>query len=677
MKPNNAWAVILSVTAALLLTGAALFYLLGLNPAEWKARFAEVFPPKPDVVIVDADSNETESPLSESLPEESVPVEPSAPEESLRDNETVIILTAAVSPYYIKSFDPDAYLASLDVPEEDDDGPVWVKIAASSTEEDLYIVIRTKDKKAAEGTFLLHLTDPDGNITDVKTNAKGSVYLNKLTPGRYKIEMEPVEGFQTAKSVSVTVKAPVKREVIEDISDIGELSDKDDEQEQGRENGSGITAGDLDDDESGKPSGNESSRPESESSTREESRESRQESTAESRAGESESQNESGSEEPRVIEYVYLYPVGPNGFLLFKDSGLESDVKPVEKDDILLYGTRSYKVLVEESEPESSAPESVFDSELSEYDGESSVKEPTYITVTERVELFNEDGTPNGIYDIERVDIATLVTGWQEIDGHTYYFNKKGQPVSGLKKMNGVMYYFSNTGRMADELGIDVSGYQGNINWQKVKDAGITFAIIRVAGRFGGDSKTHNAGDLYYDSKAEKNIKEARAAGIKIGIYFFSQAITAEEAVEEASVCLTYLVEKDANGQPVLDESGNPKMTALELPIFIDMESLNLSTGPGRANAMNRAQRTIVAQAFCDTCINSGYEAGIYANRSYYNSHLYYEQIKQYHIWYAFWTTTNKIPNEKFSYEIWQFDVTATKTIPGISAAVDMDAIFY
>ena len=125
-------------------------------------------------------------------------------------------------------------------------------------------------------------------------------------------------------------------------------------------------------------------------------------------------------------------------------------------------------------------------------------------------------------------------------------------------------------------FGIDVSRYQQNVDWNKVKDAGASFAIIRIGYR------GYGSGALVLDSMFENHFAGARAAGLKVGVYIFSQAINEDEAREEAFAC-AYV----------------PNGRSLDYPVFFDRE---YSTSPhtGRADNLSKAERTACAVAFCE-----------------------------------------------------------------------------
>lgn len=266
-------------------------------------------------------------------------------------------------------------------------------------------------------------------------------------------------------------------------------------------------------------------------------------------------------------------------------------------------------------------------------------------------EALNKDYSAGATFYI--AEVTKTYYGWQNIDGKMYYFDKNGNYVTGNQVIQGVQYKFSQTGVRGGTLGVDVSVYQGNINWQKAKAAGIDFAIIRLGYRGWGSN-----GSLNIDSKFHQNIAGAKAAGIKVGVYFFSQATTEVEAVEEASLCI-----RELGGQ------------ALSLPIFIDTETA--AGGQGRADNLTKAQRTAVCVAFCNTIQNSGYRAGVYSNKYFYTSKLDTPRLLPYTIWLAEWPsnyTADSKPTYSGRYEIWQFSERGDGATYGMgSQYVDMN----
>lgn len=194
--------------------------------------------------------------------------------------------------------------------------------------------------------------------------------------------------------------------------------------------------------------------------------------------------------------------------------------------------------------------------------------------------------------------------------------------------------------------GIDVSKWQGDIDWDKVKGAGIEFAIIRAGYR---GSVT---GSLVEDPYFVTNMKGASASGIPVGVYFFTQAVNEVEAVEEASAVLQLVREYK-----------------LEYPIFIDTEGAG---GNGRADGLDVETRTLVCEAFCRTIENAGYEAGVYGSRNWYNNRLYTDKLDKYFIWLAEYRS---IPLYQGYYQMWQY--TSKGKVNGIEGNVDLDIYYY
>lgn len=191
-------------------------------------------------------------------------------------------------------------------------------------------------------------------------------------------------------------------------------------------------------------------------------------------------------------------------------------------------------------------------------------------------------------------------------------------------------------------VGVDVSKYNQEIDWEKVAAEGIEFAIIRCGYR--GSS----SGSLIEDPLFADNIKGAKKAGLKVGVYFFSQAINEKEAVEEAS-----MVEELC------------KHEILDLPVYLDSESAG---GSGRADQLSKRERTDICKAFCQTIENAGHTAGVYASKNWLEGNLYAEELDMYSIWLAQYTSA---PTYEGSYQIWQY--TSKGTIDGISTKVDLD----
>ena len=183
----------------------------------------------------------------------------------------------------------------------------------------------------------------------------------------------------------------------------------------------------------------------------------------------------------------------------------------------------------------------------------------------------------------------------------------------------------------SSRVGIDVSKWNGDIDWDRVKNAGVEFAIIRAGYR---GSVT---GSLVEDSCFAANMRGAAASGMPVGVYFFTQAVNEVEAVEEA----------------------------LDYPVFIDTEGAG---GNGRADNLDVETRTLVCEAFCRTIANAGYTAGVYGSRNWYNNNLHAQELEKYCIWLAEY---REAPLYQGYYHMWQY--TSKGAVDGIVGNVDMD----
>ena len=233
-------------------------------------------------------------------------------------------------------------------------------------------------------------------------------------------------------------------------------------------------------------------------------------------------------------------------------------------------------------------------------------------------------------------------TGWQNIDGKRYYFDKNGVPVTGEQVIQGMKYVFNADGSLQVNgiMGIDVSKHNGNIDWNAVKNAGVNFVIIRCGYR---GSAT---GVLVEDQRFKSNIQGAAAAGLKVGIYFFSQAVNEIEAVEEASMTIDLI-----------------RRYSITYPVYMDVEEAN-----GRADKLDAAARTRVIRAFCETVRASGYTAGVYASKSWLAEEMNAGELSNYKIWLAQYAAT---PSYGGRYEMWQY--SRRGQISGIPEKVDLN----
>ncbi len=201
--------------------------------------------------------------------------------------------------------------------------------------------------------------------------------------------------------------------------------------------------------------------------------------------------------------------------------------------------------------------------------------------------------------------------------------------------------------RFADcelEYGIDVSHHQGKIDWKKVKEAGISFAIIRVAAR-----GTGKAGGRITDSYYKRNMQEAAKYEIPFGVYVYSQALDEKEAREEADWVLEAI-----------------RGCELQLPVVFDYE---YADGGRLTSALSKTKKTNNCLAFCKKIEDAGYQPMLYANKSFLENSINASAISQYYpIWLAHYTKKTTYAG---IYSYWQY--TAEGKVDGISGKVDMN----
>lgn len=223
-------------------------------------------------------------------------------------------------------------------------------------------------------------------------------------------------------------------------------------------------------------------------------------------------------------------------------------------------------------------------------------------------------------------------------------------PASSLNKeqlitRNNYSFYKEN-GSITSIAGVDVSEYQGDIDWEKVKAAGIDFAIIRVGFR------TYGGGEIQLDTKYVQNIEGALSAGIKVGAYFFSQAVSTEEAVAEADAIIDALEPYD-----------------ISYPVVFDWEMIYGENA--RTDTVGVETLADCCIAFCERVRSAGYKPMIYSNKNTSLMKLDLPRIKDYDFWLAEYNTE---PTYYYDFDIWQY--ASDGYIPGISGEVDMNISF-
>ena len=272
--------------------------------------------------------------------------------------------------------------------------------------------------------------------------------------------------------------------------------------------------------------------------------------------------------------------------------------------------------------------------------------------------------------------------GWKEDAGGKYFAHDNGYLYTNQFITFGptVQYYCDNEGRATlyefngMRKGIDVSAHQQVINWDLVKTSGIEFAMIRVGYRGWG------SGTIIEDKYFERNIREAKRVGIKVGVYFYSGAINTSEAIEEAQ----FVINKVRN-------------YSLDYPIAFDFE--DFENTESRYYKLDKNQRTDISIAFLEMVKRHGYTPMMYGNPNYFNNERYFDTsriVTQYKVWLAHYYWADSARNQYsdfvnflasgkktgYSYEgkqgtidMWQF--SSEGIISGINGRVDLNISYF
>lgn len=195
-------------------------------------------------------------------------------------------------------------------------------------------------------------------------------------------------------------------------------------------------------------------------------------------------------------------------------------------------------------------------------------------------------------------------------------------------------------------LGVDVSSFQKDVDWQQVREAGFEFAMLRVG--FRGYGQT---GNLNPDKYARINYENATAAGLKVGVYFFSQAITTQEALEEAEYVLQLIEGWD-----------------LQMPVVYDWECL---ADDYRTVVVDSRTLTDCVKTFCDRIGQAGYTPMVYFNPSQSRTHMYLEEMVDYKFWLAMYSD---LMTYEYKVDMWQY--TNKGSVPGIQGNADINLWF-
>ena len=493
-------------------------------------------------------------------------------------------------------------------------------MTATSAEKDLNISILDEDLLPVRNVeFEVVATPPEGDPIVLKDEeGTGKIYVDNLEPGEYTLTLQKTGRFLVPEPLTIEVKAEVERKVIADIGD--KLV-----------NAKNVDAASED-----------------------------------AKFGENQGGNQGGNTPPLIADTVKFVesktvttkidetvPLMENGVQVYKYKPILNEFGQIT---LRLSYIESIKP-IESSEEGAEGETTPFVPPTFSHE----VDAEGYLTVIKDVNDSPVDRSSWTImFELEAVQQFTVMSkdvityyGWQTIDGKTLYYNENGKPVSGTQVIQGMSYEFDSKGilqpKPLEQRGIDISTWQSSINWTQVKNSGIHFAMIRAGYR------GYTKGALVEDDMFRYHAQGAQAAGVKVGLYYFSQAISTYEAVQEASAAIS-----------IAQKYG----ISVTYPIAIDIEYVD-SSRIGRGDWISGAQRTANAKAFCDTIRNAGYTPMVYSSKSWFENTNYLDinQLSQYRIWVAHWATTTSYNRSRL--DIWQY--TSSGSVPGINGRVDMN----
>lgn len=221
---------------------------------------------------------------------------------------------------------------------------------------------------------------------------------------------------------------------------------------------------------------------------------------------------------------------------------------------------------------------------------------------------------------------------------HDYDFTK-------LVCQSDRMKYFEN-GNQSSFEGIDLSEIQNYVDFVEVKKTGIDFVMLRVGAR------GYGTGQLILDEYIVDNLKRATDAGLEVGVYFFSQAVSTEEAVEEANM--------------VIETLGDYRIS---YPVAFDMEKITGDTS--RTDTLSKSEKTQIAKAFLDTIEAAGYKAILYGDKEWLIRQIDMSKLTSYDIWLS---QETDIPDYPYRFTMWQYNKSAR--VDGVSGYVNLNISF-
>lgn len=225
------------------------------------------------------------------------------------------------------------------------------------------------------------------------------------------------------------------------------------------------------------------------------------------------------------------------------------------------------------------------------------------------------------------------------------YLTKNTYDFTNLVSQSNLMKYYEN-GKKVSYVGVDISKYDDYVDFVSLKSEGVDYVMIRVGAR------GYSTGQITLDENFDDNMMRAKEAGLDIGVYFYSQAITEEEAVEEANFVLERIEHYDVT-----------------YPVAFWME--NISNDKARIDELTKNDKTTVARAFLNTVKDAGYMPMVYGTKEWLIKEVDLSKLSDYDIWLS---QNSDIPDYPYRFSMWQY--TGTGEISGISGNADLNITF-
>lgn len=225
------------------------------------------------------------------------------------------------------------------------------------------------------------------------------------------------------------------------------------------------------------------------------------------------------------------------------------------------------------------------------------------------------------------------------------YLTKNTYDFTNLVSQSNIMKYYEN-GKKISFLGVDVSKYQDDVDFETLKSAGVDYVMIRVGAR------GYSTGQITQDDNFIDNIERAKAAGLDVGVYFYSQAVSEEEAVEEANFVL-----------------GSIAGYEIDYPVAFLMEKI--SNDKARIDGLSKNDKTMVARAFLNTIKDAGYMPMVYGTKEWLIKEVELSKLTEYDIWLS---QNGDLPDYPYRFSMWQY--TSTAEISGIEGYANLNINF-